>query len=560
MYRWLSALMVGLALAAPAWGLEEFRPTKLHTVAAVVGDGTLVDVTRYSAIGVDLTVSGTASVAFEGRLDVTTPWRSVRCLNLATGVIDVTAAASGSYHCAVAGLGEFRARLATCASCVLTAVARTTTATPALVSGGGTGGGGGGGDGAILDGVSATLKASVFDYTNSNPLATRLVDGNGDAVSVGGGTQYSEDTASADAEQLTMAGVARQDVPAGTTSADGDRTVLKSDSVGRLWVNGSGVTQPVSGTVTVTDGAGALNVIVDSAALPTGATTLAEQQTQTTALQLIDNLPLTQGAATSGQSGVLVQGAVTTAAPTYTTGNTNPLSLQTDGALRAAVTNTPAVTQSGTWNIGSITTLPALATGANTIGGVNLTQYTPVSGRLPVDGSGVTQPVSLATNQPVGTVAHDGVDSGNPLKVGCHARTTSRTAVADADRADVVCDKQGKLVTTLTAPRERVVRSGVVTVSTTAETTLIAAGGAGVFRDLTYLKCTNSSATLVRVDLRDVTAGTVIDSWTLAASGGGFNLAWPVPYNQATANGNWTIQLSAAVTDVRCAAQAVENN
>lgn len=43
----------------------------------------------------------------------------------------------------------------------------------------------------------------------------------------------------------------------------------------------------------------------------------------------------------------------------------------------------------------------AIPTGANTIGGVNLTQYTPVSGRLPVDGSGVTQPVSgtITANQ-----------------------------------------------------------------------------------------------------------------------------------------------------------------
>lgn len=475
------------------------------------------------------------------------------------------------------------------------------------------GAGGSGGDGAINDGVSSAIKATVFDYTNANPLATRMVDGNGDPVSVGGGTQYSEDTASADAEQLMMAGAVRQDTPASSTTADGDRSNLKTDSVGRLWVNGSGVTQPVSGTVTANVGTTnglALDTSVDglegllgtsntntsntvagvgatsdaaatvgsagslsaklrlitsqldalqtelnqktepantqaisaaSLPLPTGAATLAEQQTQTTALQLIDNLPLTQGAATTGQSGVLSQGAVTTAAPTYTTGTTNPLSLQTNGSVRTAIAD-------------------ALPTGANTIGGVNLSQYTPVSGRLPVDGSGVTQPVSLATNQPVGTVAHDGVDSGNPVKTGCHARTTNRTAVADADRADVICDKLGRQIVTMSAPRERVVRSGVVTLSTTTETTLIAAGGAGVFRDLVYLKCTNSSATLVRVDLRDATAGTVIDSWALAASGGGFNLAWPVPYAQATANGNWTIQLSAAVSDVRCSAQAVENN
>lgn len=38
----------------------------------------------------------------------------------------------------------------------------------------------------------------------------------------------------------------------------------------------------------------------------------------------------------------------------------------------------------------------SLDTGAVTIGAVNLSQYTPVSGRLPMDGSGVTQPISAA--------------------------------------------------------------------------------------------------------------------------------------------------------------------
>lgn len=64
-----------------------------------------------------------------------------------------------------------------------------------------------------------------------------------------------------------------------------------------LVVDGSASTQPVSGTVTVTDGSGALNVIVDSSALPSGASTLAEQQTQTTSLQLLDDAVSTTGSA-----------------------------------------------------------------------------------------------------------------------------------------------------------------------------------------------------------------------------------------------------------------------
>lgn len=54
-------------------------------------------------------------------------------------------------------------------------------------------GGGGGGDGAILDGVNATIKGTVFDLANSNPIATQIVDATGTAItSFGGGTQYAD--------------------------------------------------------------------------------------------------------------------------------------------------------------------------------------------------------------------------------------------------------------------------------------------------------------------------------------------------------------------------------
>jgi hypothetical protein len=52
-----------------------------------------------------------------------------------------------------------------------------------------------------------------------------------------GSTQYAEDVISTGGESMTLAGSIRQDTPAGTTSADGDYQNLKTDSVGRLWVN-----------------------------------------------------------------------------------------------------------------------------------------------------------------------------------------------------------------------------------------------------------------------------------------------------------------------------------
>lgn len=168
-----------------------------------------------------------------------------------------------------------------------------------------------GADGAINDGANDTIKATVKDYTNSNPLTTIIVDTNGDPASIGGGTQYQQGSAATTTDTMTMAGCVRVDTPAVAAGViDGDRARCIVDSTGRLWVHvgvidgtvaatQSGTwnigtltsitnpvavtgtfwqaTQPVSGTVTVTDGAGALNVIVDSSALPTGAATAANQ-------------------------------------------------------------------------------------------------------------------------------------------------------------------------------------------------------------------------------------------------------------------------------------------
>ncbi len=97
----------------------------------------------------------------------------------------------------------------------------------------------------------ATSSAPTYTNTNQVPLSLDLSG----ALRVTGGTaatQYTEDAASAGGESLTLAGTIRQDTPAGSTSADGDYANLKTDSVGRLWVNNSGVTQPVSGTVSIT--------------------------------------------------------------------------------------------------------------------------------------------------------------------------------------------------------------------------------------------------------------------------------------------------------------------
>jgi len=95
---------------------------------------------------------------------------------------------------------------------------------------------GAGADGAIVDGVSSSIKATVFDYTNANPLAVVLRDTNGDYVSVGGGTQYTEDAVAAGDPVGTVPILIRKDTPATTVTLDGDNIAQRGTNYGAAYV------------------------------------------------------------------------------------------------------------------------------------------------------------------------------------------------------------------------------------------------------------------------------------------------------------------------------------
>ena len=170
-----------------------------------------------------------------------------------------------------------------------------------------------------------------------------------------------------------------------------------------------------------------------------------------------------------------------------------------------------------------------------------------------------TQPVSgtVTASNAAGDVAHDGVDSGNPVKIGGIARTAWAAVSAALDRVSATFDLVGRQIIRLNAPRGLRIKN-TITLTSTTETTLLAQA-ASTFHDLTKVVVSNTSATAVRVDFRDATAGTVVFS-ILAPAGQtvGFTDSGD-PIEQAAVNTNWTAQLSAAVTDVRIFAQAVKN-
>lgn len=160
-------------------------------------------------------------------------------------------------------------------------------------------------------------------------------------------------------------------------------------------------TQPVSGTVTANLGT------LNGAALDAS----------------VNGVLLAQASTTSGQKGPLVQGAVTTAAPTYTTAQTSPLSLDTSGSLRVNVMAAANLTvvgtgtfatqaaQSGTWNIGTVTAITnALPAGTNLLGQIaashetgtvysGTTALTPKFATFSTSAAGATTVVAAVTSK-----------------------------------------------------------------------------------------------------------------------------------------------------------------
>src|SRR6266704_1541525 len=216
-----------------------------------------------------------------------------------------------------------------------------------------------------------------------------------------------------------MAGTAI-DTNSGNKSAGTLRIVLATDQP--TMTNA----QPVSGTVTANAGT---NLNTSALALDTS----------------VNGVIVAQGSTTSGEKGPMVQGAVTTNAPSYTTAQTSPLSLDTAGLLRASLKDTPSNTNNLNVNLAaSAATVTVTATNLQTnvaqIGGTNI-----VTG-------GVAGLMAVG-----GPVASGAANADNPIKVGGVFNTTQPTVTNGQ-----VVDAQ------MTARGARIVATGVDTFTVTA--------------------------------------------------------------------------------------------
>src|SRR5207237_3720237 len=139
----------------------------------------------------------------------------------------------------------------------------------------------------------------------------------------------------------------------------------------------------------------------------------------------------------------------------------------------------------------------------------------------------------IASNQssiPVaGDVAHDGVDSGNPVKVGGKAVSAEPSAVSAADRTNFITDLVGKLIISPYANPENFVSGAITTAMTgTTSTSLIAAPAAGLRNYITQITVSNSHATVgTDVIIQDGSGGATLYTIPAAAVYGGAVITFP---------------------------------
>jgi len=327
--------------------------------------------------------------------------------------------------------------------------------------------GGSGGTASNYGSTFPTSGTAVGYYDGTNMQGARVFD-----LDSGAGTQYvqgvnlriaasggsveggtSSNPIRTDPTRTTTQPVSATSLPLPTGAA----TAAKQPALGTagsastdvITVQGiaSGVAQPVSQsgswTVTANAGTGTLAVSLASAPLPTGASTEAT----------LAKLAVSQSTALGSNTQTMVGGSVTTSAPTYTTGNINPLSLDTSGQLRVSTTNigsTGGTAPSTAARIGATvgsTFQPVM--GRSAVGGAmlqaSIESYAGFTGAQPVANS---FPVAIATDQTVFPTSQDSAT----LYAGTTALTPKFAVVTASASGDT------SVIAAVTSKKIRVIR------------------------------------------------------------------------------------------------------
>ena len=406
---------------------------------------------------------------------------------------------------------------------------------------------------AIRDDALTTLTPIDGDYVPIRVNSTGELHVTGG----GGGTEYNED----DATPATIVGAAtlmeRDDVLAAVTPIEGDWIAFRGTAEGALWTQDFNSDAILADTSTIAGAVSGTEMQVDVvAALPAGTNNIGDVDVLTfPATVHSEDFDTGAGTDTTLAFGIAVPasgGAVVV--PGSAAGG---LKVDLGADNDVTITGTVTITDDGAFNlaandgvdIGDVTLNNGFA--GVTGGGVEATALrvtlaSDSTGLVSVDDNGGSLTVDQATAslfnaQVVGDVAHDAADAGNPVKIGGRATNAEITALANNDRSDLLTDLVGKLIVRPHAPPELTL-NGVASATGTADTSVIAAQGAGIRIYVTSISIANSSATTgTIVEIKD---GTTVIWRTIARAEGGSNITFDPPL-RLTAN---TILNMAALT------------
>lgn len=343
---------------------------------------------------------------------------------------------------------------------------------------------------------------------------------------------------------------------AGTASAD-VITVQGVTGMTALKVDGSAVTQPVSGTFWQATQPVSLASVPSHAVTNAGTFAVQAAQSGTWSVRAQDGSGNVLTSATRGSERALSVQIVDGSGTQITSfGGSGGGTEYTEGDTDASITGTAILWEDSGDTLATVsasTPLPVTAVNAGTfavqVDGTALTKLTDIetntdSGAvvgngaaataqrvtLANDSTGVIATVSTVTTLTGGGIAHDSADSGNPHKIGAKATTalSGLTLVANADRTDLYAGIDGVQITRPYTGLEDIV-SGVAAITDGSSTSVIAAAGSGVKVYITSVIIANTSATAVTVDIRDGSAGTVKATFPVPANTAGVVMSLPVP-------------------------------
>lgn len=207
--------------------------------------------------------------------------------------------------------------------------------------------------------------------------------------------------------------------------------------------------------------------------------------------------------------------------------------LTVDGsATTQPVSGTVSITSNSAVNVAQMNGVAtSMGNGASGTGVQRVTMANDSTGIL----AGVTTVTTVSTLTG-GGVAHDGADSGNPIKMGGRAVNADITAVsANNDRTDFVATLTGKQIVQPYSNPENFVDGTPLTLTDTTSTSCMAAPAGSLRNYITQILVTNSHATVgTLVKIQDGSGGTTIYQGYAAPVGGGFSISFPTPLKQPT--------------------------